>query len=69
MFGNPIADCGSGGTSVLSESLGTLLRGGRFSRIAHSSSAMNRARCTGAELSGFWNCWQLPLDVALPTPC
>jgi hypothetical protein len=27
------------------------------------------ARCTGAEFSGFWNCWQAPRFAALPVPC
>jgi hypothetical protein len=25
---------------------------------------MNRARCTGAEFSGFRYCWQAPIDFA-----
>src|SRR5882672_4286409 len=52
MFGKPIPDCGCGGTSVPSFSFGTRLFGGFLPSVAHSSSAMNSARCTGAELSG-----------------
>lgn len=55
MLGKPIPDCGNGGTSVWSSSLGTRLAGGGMP-LVHSSSAMNSARCTGAEFNGFWNC-------------
>jgi len=68
MLGKPMPACGSGGTSVPSASRGTRVAGGAVPS-SHSSSAMNSARWIGAESSGFWNCWQLPLEVALPVPC
>ena len=74
MFGKPIPDCGSGGTSVPSRSFGTRLRGGLRPSVAHSSRAMNSARCTGAEFSGLSDCWQSPLfgvrrSPGWPVPC
>ena len=66
MFGKPIPDCGSGGTSVPSFSFGTRLRGGLRSSVAHSSRAMNNARCTGAEFSGLSDCWHSPLLGGVP---
>ena len=60
--------CGSGCASVPSPRRGTRLAGGAVP-FTHSSSARNKARWIGAEFSGFWNCWQLPLLVALPVPC
>ena len=68
MFGKPIPDCGSGGTSVPSFSFGTRLLGGSSPLVAHSSSAMNSARCTGAEFSGLSRCWHSPLFGALSVP-
>ena len=69
MFGKPTPDCGSGGTSVPSRSVGTRLSGGFVFVVDQSSSATHSARWIGAELSGFWNCWQAPLEVPLPVPC
>ena len=45
--------CGSGGTSVPSESFGIADGGGATPRDDQSSSATHNARCTGAEFSGF----------------
>src|SRR5437867_8082652 len=68
MLGKPTPDCGSGGTSVPSARRGIREDGGATPFVDHSSSATHSARCTGAESSGFRNCWQLPLLVGLPAP-
>src|SRR6516225_5761854 len=68
MIGKPMPDCGKGGTSVPSLSFGTCESGGATPSVDHWSRSVHKARWTGAESSGFWNCWHKPLEAGLPAP-